>query len=78
MSSRDHNQDLANTIMDIWGRRGYAVNVEVVPLRATSQGEGETVIEHSGYTLKSDMINGWPRDLFERRCNDARAGMVLI
>lgn len=75
-STRDSEQERANRIMDYWGRRGYEVNARVVPLRQTTgvfnaeddEDAEEDVMYVRGYQLRTDMICGWPRKLFEERC----------
>lgn len=67
MGSRDYHQALANQIIEYWARRGHSVNVSLVQLTATVQGEGENVDTYKGYGIRSDMVNGWPRSLYEKR-----------
>lgn len=47
---------LKATIVNYWERRGFPVQVNVVPAD-----EGL-----SGYVLRSDLVNGWPRELYRR------------
>lgn len=78
LGTRDYHQNLANQIIEYWARRGYAVDVTVEPMRATTQGDGEDVVEHTGWAIRSDMRCGWPKDLLARRVNDLKSGMSLL
>jgi hypothetical protein len=52
---------LARTIRDYWSARGAAVQTRVVPLRTVAPGFD------SAYVVRSDLVNGKPRDLYRDR-----------
>lgn len=57
ISTRDHEQHLANQISEYWARRGYSVTTTILPFRMSGY---ETPGDASGFVLRSDMVNGWP------------------
>ncbi len=67
VGSRDEAQTTANRIMDYWAIKGYVVYAHPHQISTTVQGEGETVDSLSGWGVRTDMINGWPRDLYAQR-----------
>lgn len=71
--TRDAAQVTANRIMDYWGRKGYAVVAYPKPVSVRVQNEGDDADTYVGWGVRSDMISGWPRDLYEARCRAALA-----
>lgn len=71
--SRNQAQDVANKIMDYWGRRGYSVTAYPYPVSTTVQGRDGDVDNYVGWGVRTDMINGWPRDLYAQRQRAALA-----
>ncbi len=73
IGSRDNAQNIANRIMDYWGRRGYVVTTRIESLTTTVQGSNDNVDTYSGAVVRSDMINGWPREVYAARKRAALA-----
>lgn len=61
IATRDQAQFEANRLMEYWGKRGYEVRAWVIPHRSTAQGKGEGAINnYTGFTVRTDMVGGWP------------------
>lgn len=67
MGSRDAAQEASNRVMEYWAKRGYVVDAHPVEVHTTVQGEGGSVDSLSGYGVRTDMINGWPKKLYAER-----------
>lgn len=55
-STRRANQEAADEIVAYWAARGWAVKAEVIDLSINQ------------WSIKTDMINGLPHDLYVLRC----------
>lgn len=55
----------ARIVTEFWKRRGYHVNTVIVPLEAAPELSGKK--RATGYTLETDMINGYPKELALKR-----------
>lgn len=62
IGTADGAQQAANRIMEFWGIRGYVVKARSVSIRGDVEGS-----QVSGFGVRSDMINGWPREIYELR-----------
>jgi hypothetical protein len=62
----------AEAISAYWARRGYKVNVSVVPITGANKRAG-TKTDLSGFHVETDMINGLPRELYRRKVNAEKA-----
>lgn len=68
--SRDSVQAQAASIKAYWARRGYKVNVSVVPITGDKKRGPKTNI--TGWELETDMVNGLPLELHRAKVNAAR------
>lgn len=64
--TRDQAQETANKIMEYWSSRGYVVDAKVAPM-CTKLEDGEGLLEVYGYNVRTDMINGLPRELYHQK-----------
>lgn len=64
LNTRDSAQDNANRIITYWERRGYDVQAKVLPLTVRND---DDVVVQIGWSVVTDMVNGWPKGLFEHR-----------
>lgn len=63
--TRDGSRRTANNIQDYWAKRGFVVNATTAHMESIRP-ENERLM-FKCYEIRSDMIDGYPRALWETR-----------
>ncbi len=61
---------LARNLRHYWRRRGYEIDIRAVPIEADPSLTGKKRV--SGWTIKTDMVGGWPKELAIKRTPDLK------
>lgn len=70
--SRESAQAQADAVKAYWARKGYKVNIFVVPITEKNKRAGVKT-DLSGWHLQTDMVNGLPLELYDRRVNEGKS-----